>query len=98
MGREAAELDGPDDARDGEDALHVEPLSAGLEQEPAPVGGRATATARSPTPAASCSSLSAAVASSPDTVSGSRSGVTAVTVTSPWPIARASPAGIKASS
>ena len=89
---------GPEQARHGEDALDVEPLAAGLEHQAAALDGAPTTPVLSATPAAASSSATAALASSPNSDSGARSGVTTVTSTSSWPIARASPAVISASS
>ena len=89
---------GPEDPRHGEDALDVEPLAAGREREA--IARAARHRARDDADAGPAQLLGQRRGSprSPNSASGSRSGVTTVTSTSAWPIARASPAVISASS
>ena len=83
--------------RDGEDPLDVEPLAAGLEHAARFPSRRATAPVLSSTPALRSSSATASLASSPNSDSARRSGVTTVTVTSSCPMSFAWPAVMSAS-
>ena len=88
----------PEEPRHGEDALERRARSPPGSSTRPSASRRATTPVLSSTPAARSSSATAALASSPNSDSGLRSGVTTVTLTSSWPIARASPAVISASS